>query len=109
MTFDLATLPGGGLGWIDGCGDHASIVLSTRVRLARNVEGYAFSGRARDGERLRVLAQVRDAIFDWNDPLPFLAVHHLQIPSLLLQSLRHGTPWVRVDFNIGKLIAPAGD
>ncbi len=62
MTFDAATLPGGGLGWIDGCGDHAAVVLSTRVRLARNVEGYAFSGRARDGERLRVLAQVRDAL-----------------------------------------------
>jgi protein arginine kinase len=36
-------------------------VLSTRVRLARNVEGYAFTPRARDGERLRVLAQVREA------------------------------------------------
>ena len=37
-------------------------MLSTRVRLARNIEGYAFSGRARDGERLRVLAQVRDSM-----------------------------------------------
>ena len=37
-------------------------MLSTRIRLARNVEGYAFTGRARDGERLRVLAQVRDAL-----------------------------------------------
>jgi protein arginine kinase len=32
------------------------------VRLARNVDGYAFTGRARDGERLRVLGQVRDAL-----------------------------------------------
>lgn len=62
MTFDANTLPGGGLGWIDGSGDHSGVVLSTRVRLARNVEGYAFSGRAREGERLRVLAQVRDAL-----------------------------------------------
>jgi protein arginine kinase len=37
-------------------------VLSTRVRLARNVEGFAFTGRARDGERLRVLAMVRDSL-----------------------------------------------
>ncbi len=29
---------------------------------ARNVEGYAFTGRARDGERLRVLSQVREAV-----------------------------------------------
>jgi len=27
---------------MDASGDHADIVLSTRIRLARNVEGYAF-------------------------------------------------------------------
>ena len=43
-------------------GEHADIVLSTRIRLARNVAGYAFTARARDGERLRVLAQVREAM-----------------------------------------------
>ena len=59
---DLTLLPDGGARWLDASGDHADVVLSTRVRLARNVQGYAFTGRARDGERLRVLAQVRDAI-----------------------------------------------
>jgi protein arginine kinase len=59
---DLSLLPDGGARWLDASGDHADVVLSTRVRLARNVQGYAFTGRARDGERLRVLAQVRDAI-----------------------------------------------
>jgi protein arginine kinase len=49
MTFDPATLPGGGLGWMDGTGEQAGVVVSSRVRLARNVEGYAFSGRAREG------------------------------------------------------------
>ena len=29
------------------CCDHADVVLSTRIRLARNVEGYAFTPRAR--------------------------------------------------------------
>jgi protein arginine kinase len=43
-------------------GPHSDIVISTRMRLARNVSGYAFTGRARDGERLRMLAQVRDAL-----------------------------------------------
>src|SRR5665213_109782 len=62
MSFDLATLPGGGLGWMDGTGEQAGVVVSSRVRLARNVEGYAFSGRAREGERLRVLSQIRDAL-----------------------------------------------
>ncbi|HEX3866005.1 MAG TPA: hypothetical protein VHV78_04600, partial [Gemmatimonadaceae bacterium] len=62
MTVDLSLLPDGGVGWLDASGRNADIVLSTRIRLARNVEGYAFSRRARDGERLRVLAQVRDAV-----------------------------------------------
>lgn len=59
---DLTLLPDGGMGWLDGSGEHADVVLSTRIRLARNVEGYAFTGRAREGERLRVLQQVRDAM-----------------------------------------------
>jgi len=62
MTVDLSLLPDGGVGWLDASGQHADIVLSTRIRLARNVEGYAFTGRARDGERLRVLSQVREAV-----------------------------------------------
>ena len=53
MTLDLSLLPDGGVGWLDASGEHSDIVLSTRIRLARNVEGYAFTGRARDGERLR--------------------------------------------------------
>jgi protein arginine kinase len=62
MTIDLTLLPDGGVSWLDASGAHADIVLSTRIRLARNVEGYAFTARARDGERLRVLGQVRDAV-----------------------------------------------
>src|SRR3954467_9436853 len=62
MTIDLSLLPDGGVGWLDASGKHSDIVLSTRIRLARNVEGYAFTARARDGERLRVVAQVREAV-----------------------------------------------
>ncbi len=61
------------------------------------------------GTRLRVIRRGKDAIFDWNDPLPFLMVHHAQIPWLLVKSLRRLTPWIRIDFNIGKLVEPAGD
>jgi len=59
--------------------------------------------------RLAVIFRGRDAIFDWEDPLPFLLVHHLQIPWLLIGNLRAGRPWLRIDFNIGKLVEPAGD
>jgi hypothetical protein len=60
-------------------------------------------------ERLRVIFAGKDAIFDWDDPLPFLLVHHLQIPWLLLRSLVLGKEWTRIDFNIGKLVEPGGD
>jgi hypothetical protein len=59
--------------------------------------------------RMRVVLRGRDAVFDWSDPLPFLLLHHLQVPWLLLRNLVSGHDWVRIDFNIGKLVEPAGD
>ena len=59
MSLDLSLLPDGGLHWLIGDGAHAGIVLSSRIRLARNLAGFAFPIRAREGERLRVLHQVR--------------------------------------------------
>jgi predicted ATP-grasp superfamily ATP-dependent carboligase len=60
-------------------------------------------------KRLRIIAQGKDAIFDWDDPLPFLMVHHWQIPLLLLGNLRCPKEWIRIDFNIGKLVELGGD
>ncbi len=60
-------------------------------------------------DRVRIVVHGKEAIFDWTDPLPFLLVHHLQIPGLLLHNLRHLKDWIRVDVNIGKLVEPAGD
>ena len=60
-------------------------------------------------ERLGVVLRGTDAIFDLDDPLPFLLVHHLQILALLWRNLLEGREWVRIDFNIGKLVEPAGD
>lgn len=50
-----------------------------------------------------------DAIFQVDDPLPFLTVHHWQIPLLLLNNLRRFKGWMRIDFNIGKLVELGGD
>lgn len=60
-------------------------------------------------QRLTVIRRGKDAIFDWADPLPFLMVHHVHIPWLLLNALRARKEWIRIDFNIGKLVEPAGD
>ncbi len=62
MTLDLSLLPDGGLQWLAPTGEHAAIVLSSRIRLARNLAGFAFPPRAREGERLRVLQAVRQAV-----------------------------------------------
>jgi protein arginine kinase len=51
-----------GLGWLEGSGANADIVLSTRVRLARNLQGHAFSGRTRGAERQQILDRVRAAV-----------------------------------------------
>ena len=50
-----------------------------------------------------------DAIFQVSDPLPFLAVHYWQIPLLLLDNTRKLKGWVKIDFNIGKLVEVGGD
>ena len=58
---ELHTLPNHGLGWLDASGDHAGVVLSTRIRLARNLQGHAFGPRARVNDREAVLEQTRRA------------------------------------------------
>jgi hypothetical protein len=60
-------------------------------------------------ERLRIILRGKDAIFTWWDPLPYLMVHHVQIPALLIDNLRRRRGWAKIDFNIGKLVQPGGD
>lgn len=55
-------IPDHGLGWLDASGEHADIVLSTRVRLARNLQGYAFGQRARVNDREAVLRQFKGSV-----------------------------------------------
>lgn len=58
---DLSTIPDFGLGWLDASGPHSEIVLSTRVRLARNIQGHTFGPRIRKEDRAAVLSAVRGA------------------------------------------------
>ena len=57
-----------GTAWLDGSGTDHEIVLSTRVRLARNLQGYAFSPRAAPPARQAVLDRVRDALLGSEEP-----------------------------------------
>src|SRR5213075_2010570 len=58
---DLTLLPDGGMRWLDASGLKSTIVLSTRIRLARNVRGIPFSQRAKDSDRTAVLDRVSEA------------------------------------------------
>ena len=60
-------------------------------------------------ERLQIIAQGKDAIFEWDDPLPFLMVHHWHIPLLLWGDLQKSNEWIRIDFNIGELVEIGGE
>lgn len=59
---DFTAIPNHGLSWLEASGDHADIVLSTRVRLARNLQGHAFGPRARVNDREAVLRRFRDSL-----------------------------------------------
>lgn len=48
--------------WFDGSGPRADEILSTRVRLARNLSGHRFVGRAPEEELAAVFEQVADGI-----------------------------------------------
>ena len=57
---EMHSIRDSGLAWLDASGEFADIVLSTRVRLARNLQGHAFGPRARLNDRTAVLDQVRN-------------------------------------------------
>ncbi|MBD2507960.1 ATP-grasp domain-containing protein [Nostoc muscorum FACHB-395] len=67
----------------------------------------------RSGQQLQTwfgrLVRGTDAIYRLDDPIPFLTLHHWQITLLLLQNLQRLKGWVKIDFNIGKLVELGGD
>ncbi len=52
--------------WLRGKGQASDVVMSSRVRLARNLDGFRFMPRAERGERERVLGLCKAAILDAN-------------------------------------------
>merc|ERR1711904_3728 len=58
---------------------------------------------------LAEMAKGTDAILAGDDPLPFLAMYLVQIPSLLILELIAGKEWLKIDFCIGKIVKEGGD
>jgi protein arginine kinase len=48
--------------WLRGEGPHHQIVISSRVRLARNLRGYAFPGWAKKTERMQILEAIKPQV-----------------------------------------------
>jgi protein arginine kinase len=61
MTFDINLLPDGGISWLDASGPEGNIVLSTRVRLARNIKGKRFPISAEPEANEEILEEVERA------------------------------------------------
>ena len=41
--------------------------------------------------------------------LPFLALHYLHVPTLLMRNLIRGNKWAKIDLCIGKMTEENGD
>jgi hypothetical protein len=55
------------------------------------------------------MAKGGDALLHGDDPMPFLAMYLIQIPSLLALEFVAGTEWLKIDFCIGKIVKEGGD
>ena len=60
-------------------------------------------------QQIKLFVFGKEAVLDGKDPLPFLMLNHWQIPCLLIKAAWFNKPWVRIDFNIGKLVELGGD
>ncbi|HXW97816.1 MAG TPA: protein arginine kinase [Gemmatimonadales bacterium] len=58
---DLSLLPDGGMAWLDASGPASHLVLSTRIRLARNLSRYPFATRNNLADREAILRDVLQA------------------------------------------------
>lgn len=59
---DLTLLADGGIGWIDASGPSSPLVLSTRIRLARNLADRPFATRSSPADREAIAAEVARAV-----------------------------------------------
>lgn len=74
----------------------------------RNVEDLKLLPRLAQ-EKLQTILRGRDAVFDPEDPKPFLALHYLQMTLNLLRVVKNGTPWLKLDLCSGKVVELGGD
>jgi protein arginine kinase len=105
--------------WINGEGPHSDIVISSRIRLARNINGIPFPDRLNDQDANRVVNMVGDAIKRntvlYSDfeliklkeisalEARVLVEKHLISPALL-ERINHSAVFVRKDHRVSIMI-----
>src|SRR5213082_830387 len=67
--------------WLRGTGPESDVVVSTRIRLARNLAAFPFTNRASPHQKAEIEAQVRDLVakLDQHPPLQYINVAGLPL------------------------------
>lgn len=88
---DLNTLQGGAGEWLGGTGPESDIVISTRIRLARNLAAFHFLSRANPKDRGDIERQIRERLFEakLGDDLSYLSLPPLSPLDRLFLVERH--------------------
>lgn len=73
--------------WLRGSGPESDIVISSRMRLARNLADFPFVGRATDADRKEIEKALRERILEVEDSHSVLYIDVSQLPGLDRQFL----------------------
>ncbi len=65
--------------WLRGTGPESDVVVSTRIRLARNISEFPFNTRTDEATRERIVNQVRSSLDDLAIPTP---LHYIDVSDL---------------------------
>ena len=88
---DITKMCHGIADWMDGSGPLADIVISSRIRLARNVAGYLFFSHADEEQQAELLEYVRGNIMatELKDDMSFLEMRETPVLQHRILSERH--------------------
>jgi protein arginine kinase len=73
--------------WLRGDGPHSQIVISSRVRLARNLKNHAFPGWAKKTERLQILETIKPIVESLSEMSDAFSVYSQDLSALEKQVL----------------------
>jgi protein arginine kinase len=73
--------------WLRGTGPESDVVVSTRIRLARNLAGWPFTNRATPHQKAEIEARLREAIITLDLPSPLCYVNVANLTTIDRQFL----------------------